>query len=316
MSLSAGMIGVTLAGKLASMMLYVLLGFIITRIGLLKVSDSKVLSTLVIWVLQPAMIFNSFQLKLTAERWNGFLAAVSFSLIVFITWIILTFFIRKPLRLTPTEQATLIYSNCGNLILPLVSMMLGIEFVFYGAATQVAFHLFMWTHGISLIRGERSFNLKMIYKNSNIIAVVVSFIFLGLHIPVPEILDTSITGLSQMVGPASMLVIGMALAEADLKAVFSSGRAYFISFGRLVVYPLVIIGLLFITGFLKNYPEFAPALMVPIMSFSAPPASTVSQLAILYDKHPVEASTFNMMGTLLCIVTMPLIIQLYQILFL
>ena len=40
MSLSAGMIGVTLAGKLASMMLYVLLGFIITRIGLVKVSDS------------------------------------------------------------------------------------------------------------------------------------------------------------------------------------------------------------------------------------------------------------------------------------
>ena len=316
MSLSAGMIGVTLASKLASMMLYVLLGFIITRIGMVKVSDSKVLSSLVVWVLQPALIFSSFQLELTAERRNGFLAAVCFSLIVFVTWVILTFLIRRPLHLTPTEQATLIYSNCGNLVLPLVSMMLGNEFVFYGAATQVGFHLFMWTHGISLIRGERSFNLKMIYKNSNIIALIVAFIFLGFHIPVPEILDTSITGLGQMIGPTSMLVIGMALADADLKAIFSSGRAYFISFGRLVTYPMVIIALLYVTGFLKNFPQFAPALLVPIMSFSAPPASTVSQLAILYDKHPVEASTFNMMGTLLCILTMPFIIQLYQILFL
>ena len=41
MGTSSGFIGLTLAGKLASMMLYVVLGYIITRVGIVKSRDSK-----------------------------------------------------------------------------------------------------------------------------------------------------------------------------------------------------------------------------------------------------------------------------------
>ena len=316
MGTSTGFIGLTLAGKLVSMMLYVVLGYIITRVGIVRSQDSKPLSALVVWIFQPAIIFNAFQLELTQERIHGFLAVVVYAMAVMTLWIVATGIFKKVLHLTCVEQATLMYSNCGNLILPLVSMMLGDEYVFYGSGTLIAFHLFIWTHGISMIREEKSINIRKILTNSNVLAVFAGLIFMIFQIPVPEILDTTISGLAQMVGPMSMIVIGMALADVNVKELFTMKRAYLISFGRLVVYPLLMLGGLYLTGFLKRYPAYAMILLVPTMSLAAPPASTVAQLAIMYDKHPTEASSYNMMGTLLCMITLPLIIQLYQILFL
>ena len=315
MNNSTGLIGITLAGLLASMMLYVVIGFFVTKIGLLKPKDSKPLSSLSVWVLQPAIIFNSFQLQLTSERVHGFLAVMIYAFVVMIFWIILCLVIRKPLHLTSVEEATLIYTNCGNLIFPLVSMMMDSEYVFFGSGTLIAFHLFLWTHGISTVREEKSIEVRKLLKNSNVIAVLVGLVFLVFQIPVPEIIGTTISGLAQMVGPVSMLIIGMTLADADLKRLFTMKRAWLVSLGRLVIFPLLMIGLLYCSGFLRRHPEFAMILLIPTMSLAAPPASTVAQLAILYDKHPVEASSYNMLGTLLCIITLPLILQLYQIMF-
>ena len=316
MGTSTGFIGLTLAGKLVSMMLYVVLGYIITRVGIVRSQDSKPLSALVVWIFQPAIIFNAFQLELTQERIHGFLTVVVYAMAVMTLWIVATGIFKKVLHLTCVEQATLMYSNCGNLILPLVSMMLGDEYVFYGSGTLIAFHLFIWTHGISMIREEKSISIRRILTNSNVLAVFAGLVFMIFQIPVPEVLDTTISGLAQMVGPMSMIVIGMALADVNIKELFAMKRAYLISFGRLVVYPLLMLGGLYLTGFLKRYPAYAMILLVPTMSLAAPPASTVAQLAIMYDKHPTEASSYNMMGTLLCMITLPLIIQLYQILFL
>ena len=316
MDASTGLIGLAFASKLASMMLYVVLGYVVTRLGVVKTEDSKPLSALSVWVFQPAIIFNAFQLQLTRERLHGFLAVVVYALVVIGVWILLTLLFKRVFHLTPVEQATLVYSNCGNLILPLVSMMLGDEYVFYGSGTLIAFHLFLWTHGISAVREERSIDIKKILKNSNVIAVLVGLVFLVFQLPVPEILDTTISGLAQLVGPVSMIIIGMALADTDLKTLFTMKRAYQISFGRLVVLPLLMLGLLYVSGFLRAHPEYAMVLMVPTMSLAAPPASTVAQLAIMYDKHPAEASAYNMLGAILCMLTLPLIIQLYQFIFL
>ena len=42
-----------------------------------------------------------------------------------------------------------------------------------------------------------------------------------------------------MIGPASMFVIGMLIGGMDLKKVLTNKKAYFISFMRLIVIPLI-----------------------------------------------------------------------------
>ena len=88
----------TLASKLASMMIYAIVGFIIVRAGVLKTSDSKPLTTVIVWVLQPCLIFNAFLIDITPERMRGFLVCMVFGLLFYVVFIPLTYAIKKPAR--------------------------------------------------------------------------------------------------------------------------------------------------------------------------------------------------------------------------
>ena len=52
-------------------------------------------------------------------------------------------------------------------------------------------------------------------------------------------------------------------------------------------------------------------LLISLMAVITPSATTVVQLAQLYDQDPVYASTINVMTTLVSIITMPLMVMLY-----
>lgn len=306
----------TLIAKLSSLLIMVLIGFVIVRIGLLRSEDSRVLSSLVIYVLQPCLIFRAFQIELSGSRLRGFFVVLVFSTAAYLVWILLTQLIKRPLRLDPIDQATLIYGNVGNLTLPLVSMLLGDEMVFYVGCLQLPFNIFFWTHGILVLCGkDGGSQLKRLFRNPNILAIILSVIILLLPIHVPDILSTTISSLADMVGPASMIVIGMVIAKSDLKYVFSQGRAYLITAGRQLIYPLLILLLLLASGFLRHYPQYAPVLQAIFLALSAPPASNVSQVAVLYDKKPLEASVYNTVGTLLCIFTLPITNLIFRLCF-
>lgn len=52
-------------------------------------------------------------------------------------------------------------------------------------------------------------------------------------------------------------------------------------------------------------------LLISLMAVITPSATTIVQLAQLYDQDPVYASTINVMTTLVSIITMPLMVMLY-----
>ena len=58
---------------------------------------------------------------------------------------------------TPIEKATIIYSNSGNLIIPLVGAILGNEWVIYSSGYMVVQTILLWTHAKSLVCNEPSF---------------------------------------------------------------------------------------------------------------------------------------------------------------
>ena len=304
-----------LINGLSSMLLMMLTGFILVRCHLLKDKDSKVLSTIIVYLLQPCLIFRALQVDLTQERIQGFFLALIFSTTVYILWILLTILLKHPLKLDPVDQATLIYGNVGNLMLPLISMTLGEEMVFYASAIQIPFNLFFWTHGISAIRRQKSLQLRKVLQNTNIIAMLFGLLFLIFQIPTPQIISATINSLANMVGPASMIVIGMVIAGKKLTHTFLQKRAYGIVLGRQILFPALAIALLYLGGIVSRFPEHAIILQALIMVLAAPPASNVSQVAVLYDENPLEAGIYNTIGTLLCIFTIPVINFLFEYLF-
>ena len=239
-------------------------------------------SRLVVNIFMPCMILKAMQIELTEEKVRVFGSALVFSVLIHLAWFLLAYLLKKPMGLSRVERATLIYPNAGNLIFPLVSMLFGEAYVFYSCLFSNVQLLFMWTHGVSLIGGGKRLEIKKILLNPNILALILGLILLLTGISIPAPVMTAVSGFSNMVGPSSMMIIGMTIAKQDLLSVFKMKRAYLISLGRLVIFP---------------------------------PAATVSQLAVMYGEDALNASLYNVMGVLCCLVTMPAMTILFQTLF-
>ena len=307
--------GFILMNKLLAMLLMVVVGYGAVKFRVVVSDDSKTLSRLIVYILQPCLICRSFQIELTAERMSGFLCALALGIATYLIWITALELLKKPLKLDAVDRCSLIYSNVGNLALPLIHMILGSEYVFYASALQVPFNLLVWTHGNSIISGARRLHIKKILLNPNVVAVVAGLLLTALRIRLPDSLDTAMEGLGSMVGPGSMLVIGMVITKSDLKKVFTNRRAYAISFGRLLVMPASLLLLFLATGILGRYPVFVPVFQVCFIALCTPTASTVSQLAVLYDNKAYETGVYSVLTMALCVVTMPLMFSVFQTLF-
>lgn len=308
-------ISLLLLENLLSMLIMAIVGYAVARKGLINEKECAAFSRLVVHIFMPCMIVKALQIELTEERIQGFFTLFVFSLLVHILWVLCGTLIGKTGKISGVEQATLIYSNAGNLIIPLVSALFGPEYVFYSCVFTVVQLVFMWTHGISVIRESHSVEWKKILLNPNILAVLVGVILLVTKFPVPAPVMAAVSNFGSMVGPCAMLIIGMTIAKQDLLSVFKMKRAYLISFGRLIVFPAMVLVLLYLSGYLNAHPEQLTLFQIAFLAVSAPPAATVSQLAIMYDKDAVKASVYNVMGVACCVVTMPAMLYLLQILF-
>ena len=209
----------------------------------------------------------------------------------------------------------LMFANVGNLVLPVIAMMLGSEMTFYCAGFQMPFNLFTWIYGYMLMSGRRDVPVRKIVFNPNLIALFLGFIFLLTGLKMPAVIDTAMEGLQNMVAGASMMLVGVVIAGSDLKEIFANKRAYLISAGRLIVIPILTILILFATGFLSRHPQYSQVLMVIMIAAAAPSASSVVQLSVLTGGDAPRAGAYNVMTTLLCVLTMPLIIYIYQMFF-
>ena len=307
--------GLVLMSKLMAMMVMVAVGYAAVKLHVVESRDSRTLSRLTVYILQPCLICRSVQIDLTPERLNGFLCALILGIVTYVFWIAALGLLKKPLRLDAVDRCTLIYSNVGNLALPLINMILGSEYVFYASALQIPFNLLIWTHGNSIISGERHLHFRKIIFNPNIIALVTGILLVLLHIRLPDVIDTAMEGLGSMVGPSSMLVIGIVIAGSDLRGIITNRRAYAISLGRLIVMPVSLLLLILASGILTRHPELTPVFRVCFIALCTPPGATVSQLAVLYDKKAYESSVYSVLSMALCIVTMPLMLMIFQLLF-
>ena len=210
-------------------------------------------------------------------------------------------------------KASLIYSNAGNLIIPLVTAVLGEEWVIYASAFLCVQTIVLWTHGQSLMKESRGINWKKILSNINLIAIAVGILLFFTQLPLPSVLTDTIDTLSSTIGSISMLVLGMLLAEVHWKEVFTGKRIYLIVFLKMVVFPGAV--LLFLRFLSHGVPmvHAQTILLISLLAVITPSATTITQMAQLYDNHAPYASAINVLTTLVCIVTMPLMVALYTL---
>ena len=307
------MIAYLLFNKILQLSVFMLFGFIMVKLKLVKGSDSTVLSKLCLYLLMPAALINSFDVELTPEVAVGI--ALAFGAAIFLHFLLLgvDFGYKKIFNGTSVERTSVIYSNAANLIIPIVTYVLGGEWVIYSCAFMSVQIVFLWTHAIRLFSSDSKLNLKKIFLNSNIIAVIIGVIMLVSGFRLPPFAKDITSSLSGMLGVVAMLVAGMLAATMDFKSVLKNKRLYLVLFMRLVVCPFIVLGVLKTALMFISIPDAKNILLISYMACITPPAATITQFAQINNKDADFAVAINIVATILCIATMPLFVALFQI---
>ena len=193
-----------------------------------------------------------------------------------------------------------------------LAALLGEEWQIYATAFLAVQMTILFSHGQSVMEGKPGINWKKIVTNPNMIAVVAGLVLFLTPLQLPDVLADTMTSMARAVGPVSMIMLGMALADIEWKKIFTGKRVYGMVLARMVLLPLVAVFFLRTWGMMSSVPDSRSILLVTLLAAITPTASTIPQMAQLYDQDAAYASAINVMTTVVCVVTMPLMVMLYM----
>ena len=173
--------------------------------------------------------------------------------------------------------------------------------------------ILLWTHCKNMLCAEQSIDWKKIVLNVNIISIAVGIIFFLLRLEFPSGVQDVLGSVSNMIGPVGMLIAGMVIADKSLLSVFSRKRSYLSAALRLLVYPVLVLILMKIICNISGAADTENILLTVYLASITPACAMITTMAQLYDRDAAYASSLYVLTTLLSILTMPVMVFLFQI---
>ncbi len=307
------MLSLILAKKIFSLFIIMIMSMALVRFRILKAADSKIMSILLLYLFFPCVILESFQIDFTPEIQHGMLLSTGAAVVVQALLLFMGVALKKTLHLNAVEQCSVIYSNAGNLIIPLVVSVLGPEWVIYSSSFLAVQLVLFWTHMKSVMANEAHMDLRAVFTNANMLAIFAGLVllFTGWRLPVP--VNDALHSLGLVIGPSAMIIAGMLLGDMSWEKIKSYKRVPLVAFLRLIVMPLGVLVLLKYSGIASFSPHGTTILLITLLATATPSATTCVSMASLYDNQPEYASVINVVTATLCTITMPAIVWLYQL---
>ena len=213
-----GVFGVVL-GQILLMFLYLIIGYVLYRTGLITQEGSKALAHLLLYCVLPCVVLTSFCIEYSAK--GAVELAVSIAAgagVLLLSMAVSWLFFRKD----PMAQIGVAFSNAGFMGFPLVTAVLGGEAVFYAAGFVALLNALQWTYGQAKLSGDKKYiQLGAVLKNPLVLSLLGGVMIYFCRIPVPQFLRTPMGAIAGMNAPLAMIVLGVYLARTDLKAIFT-----------------------------------------------------------------------------------------------
>lgn len=305
-------VSLILMEEIVMLFLIMAMGTIVVRRGLIKANESRSVSVILVYIVIPCVIINAFQIDYDEHVRNGLILAFVVSIVIHILFLAATYLMKKPLNLDAIEKATIIYPNAGILVIPLINALLGPEYVIYSCGFVVIQLILIWTHCRKMLCEEENFSVREILLNINIIAIIIGAGLFLLHISLPQIIIGTLNMTGVMIGPLGMLLAGMVIAEKPLAKLFTDTRNYLSTFIRLIICPLLVLALFVLTDASSFVDDGKNILMTVYLASITPACATITSMAQLYKKDAVHASSLYVVSTIFSIITMPIMIGLFD----
>jgi len=294
--------------SLVALILCIVVGYICRRSRMLDDKHTSGIADLLVKVAMPCSVFMSlmrpFSTELLVESAITFIAIC----IIFLLGGVLGGLAGRALGATPGERPVwafgVAYGNVGFMGIPIISAVFGYEGLFYVAMSLMAFNLLTFTVGVRMFdtKGEHRMGIvKLFLRTPALIGTVAGFGFFLTGLRLPAALEGGVSLIAGMTSPISMILIGAVLAKQRIKDTFTNIRLLPPVALRLMVVPIC--SWLVLRMFVTN-----PIMLGVIVTLMAmPPAAATVIFAEQYDGDAVHAAQLVVVGTLICVVTVPLI---------
>ena len=197
--------------------------------------------------------------------------------------------------------------NYGFFGIPLLNGLMPDEpdAVVYVAIMSILLNFSAFTFGSMIISGDKKYiSVKKIFLNPSVLSAAVALPLFVLGVRLPSQVSSILEVFVSISTPLCMFVLGMRLATVKFSQVFSNPYAYLAVFIKQIITPLSAILLAMLL-------PCDPTLEKTLIVLSACPiASVILNLSEVIDSGQKHAVNTVLLGTMLSIITIPLIMLL------
>lgn len=286
--------------------LIMLVGYILRKQGYFNEEVTEGLSKFSLRIIVPLTIIEAFiqpfSMQLLKEMFTIGLITVIFTFITIFVCNIL----YKDNR--GVEKFATVFTNRGFIGIPIVRALFGSEAI--SLLTPIIFigHVFMWTYGINLMSEDKKrLDLKTVFLNPNSIGLWIGLFIFIMPITLPNFVVSSIDSLTAINTPIAMIILGVYLANENIKQVFTNKMGYYVAIVRLIIIPLICL------IFIKFMPIDLMAKQIFVISMAVPSAANTAMFSQLTGQNPSYGAQLVSLNTVLSALSLPLIMYLMQI---
>lgn len=302
------------------------IGFILKATKILPDEASKVIAKLETWVFCPALSFITMAKYCTVKSLkvhsvNLIFACIVVALSLAIAIPLARVFTRKSKDERGVYEYALAVANFGYMGDALVLSLFGGEFLSFYKLFTLPGTIVIYIWGIGrLVPSDSGSKLKRIINApmvAMLLGIVVGLTGLGNHLPV--FVEDTFNSLSACMGPVATILAGVTVARFNFVKMIKDKRVYLATLLRLVIIPVVIISALYGIKELSNI-TFKTSLDNSILYLTFFYVATPFGLNTIvfpesYGGDPKTGASMALISSTLCIVTIPLLYTLMEIIF-
>ena len=294
----------------------VVIGLLACRAKVITAGTKDFLAKLIFYVTLPSMLLTSFSAievtpRLLANSLQTLLlAALTMLFMLFAGWLTTRIF-----RIEGGHASIFrLHSMLGNIIylgLPVISAQFGQEGLLYGSLFVLVSNILMWTLGVAIITPGKSFSIKDGLRsilNINTIAILTGFVLLLFSVRLPQFVLDSVGALGKTNTWLSMIFIASVIWFADGKKMIRNRNAYLLSFNRLLLVPLLLLGLFILFNMLFPGVLRKEVVSVMLMQAAMPCMVNVVIMVNILGEDDGTATANVFISTIFSIITLPLIL--------
>lgn len=292
--------------RIFTMIIIAAIGLLCAKVGLIDDATNKKLSALLMLLVNPIVIFLSYQRPFDERLLNNLLLSILLGLISFIITVTVSHIVYRNRggKDKAVERFAAIYPNAGFLGIPLIYGVFGSEGVLYLTGYLTVFFSFMWTHGMIVMSGKRDLAaIKKAVLSPALIAIFAGFAMFMLRIQIPEIIHTPLELIGNMNTPMAMLVAGASIYGTNVVKMLKDKRVYGLCAMRLLILPSLTI--------LALMPFNIPPIVLGtiVVAAASPVAINLILFAHRHGRDHIFASQAFAAATILSMGTIPLLLM-------